>query len=332
MVLKYKRVAVHFSALALLLAGIITLVGCTGVITNERPTPRAALNPNSSLPALVWPGEKPQLPEFTTWEYAAQSMPPIDVDELLARIWEGQEYESFDHGESGMSYRLPLYQSKYGRFREELDTFGNGFIYRWEINENYPKARVMTKSPEQAFGEAAEYARQFLGDNRYTEYPVPFTMAVDEDGTQIKHFYEFNWEHRISSIPVYGEGLRLRVIPEGIPELRLSWSAFAPLDTKPKYHPLTFDEALFSLNYVRSFVDPQKCSEHGRDNSLVSARVVYSNAFSGDPVVYRPVWEFIMSRSNKKWLQFPILVDSMTGNVWSNHDGIVKSYLKDRQY
>lgn len=54
-----------------------------------------------------------------------------------------------------MYYRLPLYQSKYGRFREELDTYCNGFIYRWEINENYPKRRVMDKSPEQAFEQAS---------------------------------------------------------------------------------------------------------------------------------------------------------------------------------
>jgi len=206
-----------------------------------------------------------------------------------------------------------------------LDTFDNGFSYRWEINENYPKTREMDKSPEQAYEEAIEYARDFLRDNRYTEYPVPFMMAVDEDGTPIKHFYEFSWEHRISSIPVYNEGLYLRVITEGIPQLRLSWSTFRPLDTEPKYKPLTFDEALFSLNYVRSFVDPQKCSEHSKEDFLVSAQVVYSNMFSDDSVVYRPVWEFILSRSNKSH-HFPILVDIMTGNVWSSHDGIVESY------
>ena len=185
----------------------------------------------------------------------------------------------------------------------------------------------MDESPEQAYKEAIEYARHFLMDDRYTEYPVPFMMAVDEDGTQIKHFYEFSWEHRISSIPVYNEGLYLRVIPEGVPQLRLSWSTFTPMDTELKYKPLTFDEALFSLNYVRSFVNSQKCSEYSKEDFLVSAQVVYSNMFSDDPVVYRPVWEFILSRSDKSH-HFPILVDTMTGNVWSKHDGIVESYLR----
>ena len=329
--MQHKKTIVYVFTLAVLLAGIIALVGCTGGRTSEISSPQAVLNPNSALPELVWVGEKPQLPEFTAWEYAAQPEPPIDIKELLARIWEGQEYETYDHGEFHKFYRLPLYQSKYGKFREELDAFENGFAYRWEINENYPERREMNISPEQAYEYAIKYAHRFLGDNRYTEYPVPFMMTVDEDGSQIKHFYEFSWEHRINSIPVYSEGLHLRVIPEGIPELRLSWSAFAPLESEPKYQPLTFDKALFSLNYVRSFVDPQKCSEHGKDDFLVSARVVYSNRFSHDPVVYRPVWEFILSRSNKKFYHFPILVDSMTGNVWSNHDGIVESYLKDRQ-
>jgi len=330
MILKYKRTKVFGSVLAVLFAGSIALMGCTGVMAPNRAMPQATLNPDSALPALVWPGDKPQLPEFTAWEYMVQPEPPVDVEELLARIWEGKEYESYDHGEYGMYYRLPLYQSKYGRFREELETYGNGFSYRWEINENYPKQRAMDKSPEQAFKQAGAYARAFLGDERYTEYPLPFVAPVDEDGTQINHFYEFNWEHRIDSIPVHREGLYLRVIPEGIPQLRLSWSTFAPLDTEPQYRPLTFDEALFSLNYVRSFIDPHKCSEHSSDDFLVSAQVVYSNAFSADPVVYRPVWEFTLSRSSKKSYRFPILVDCLTGKVSSDHDGIVESYLKDR--
>jgi len=197
---------VYVSTLAVLLVGIFTLAGCTREMTNVKSTFQAALNPNSALPELVYSGEKPQLPEFTVWEYAALSEPPVDIKKLLARIWQGHEYEAYEHGEFGMFYRLPLYQSKYGKFREELDTFGNGFIYRWEINENYPQARLMDKSPEQAYDEAVEYARHFLGANRYTEYPVPFMMAIDEDGTLIKHFYEFSWEHRISSIPVSVKG------------------------------------------------------------------------------------------------------------------------------
>ncbi|MDD3654362.1 MAG: hypothetical protein PHO01_09290 [Desulfotomaculaceae bacterium] len=327
----HKKAPILVSMIAVTLAGLIALVGCTGPVSSNKSTPQAVINPDSALPVLIWPGEKPQLPEFTAWEYTVQNMPPLEIEELLARIWEGREYESYDHGESGMHYRLPLYQSKYGRFREELDTFSNGFSYRWEINENYPKRKVMNISPEQAFEQAGAYAREFLGDDRYLEYPVPFALTLDEDGTQINHFYEFNWEHRVGSIPVHGDGLSLRVIPEGIPQLRLSWSTFAPLDTKPRYQPLTFDEALFSLNYVRSYINPQKCSEHSTDDFLVSAQVVYSNAFSEDPAVYRPVWEFTLSRENKKSHKFPILVDCLTGKVSSSHDGIVESYLKDLQ-
>ncbi|OQA09507.1 MAG: hypothetical protein BWY65_01077 [Firmicutes bacterium ADurb.Bin373] len=169
-----------------------------------------------------------------------------------------------------------------------------------------------------------------VGDDLYTEYPVPFVAIVDEDGIKINHFYEFNWERRIGSVPVHGEGLSLSVIPEGIPQLRLNWSAFAPLDTEPQYKLLTFAQALSALNYVRGCVDPQKCSEHSADDFLVSAQVVYSNSFSEDPAVYRPVWEFTLSCSNKSH-RFPVQVDCLTGKVWSSHDGIVESYLKDRQ-
>jgi len=38
---------------------------------------------------------------------------PVDMEVLLARIWEGRAYETYDHGEGGMHYRLPLNQSKY---------------------------------------------------------------------------------------------------------------------------------------------------------------------------------------------------------------------------
>lgn len=327
--IKYNRIIVLVAAFAVVLAGSIAIVGCMRAMTNEPENTAAILNPDSAFPELVWSGDQPQLPEFTAWEYVAQPGTPISIEELLARIWEGQEYESYDHGEFGLYYRLALYQSKYGRFREELDTSSSSFSYRWEINENYPKSREMDKSPEQAYEDASEYARQFLGDDRYTEYPVPFELTVDEDGTQIKHFYEFNWEHRIDSIPVYGEGLYLRVIPEGIPQLRLSWTTFVPLETEPQYQPLTFEEALYALNYVRSYTDPNQCTEHSGDDFIVSAQVVYSSTFSDDPAIYRPVWEFMLSRSNKKSYQFPILVDCLTGNVASNHDGIVESYLKD---
>ena len=326
--IKYNRIKVLVMALAVVLAGSIALVGCTGARTNKPENTAAMLNPDAALPVLVWAGDKPELPEFTAWEYAAQPGGPLNIEELLARIWEGQEYESYDHGEHGMYYRLPLYQSKYGRFREELDTGGSGFSYRWEINENYPKSRAMDKTPEQAFEEAGEFARQLLGDDGYTKYPVPFEFTVDEDGSEIKHFYESNWEHRLGSIPVYMEGLQLRVIPEGIPQLRLSWSTFSPLDTKPQYQPLTFDEALYALNYVRSFTDPLMCSEHSGDDFILSAQVVYSNVFSDDPAIYRPAWEFILSPSHKRSYRFPVLVDCLTGKVASNHDGIVESYLK----
>ena len=320
--IKFSRIIAFVLAFAVL-AGI--LVGCAGGMADKEAAP---LNPDAALPVLVWSGDKPQLPGFTAWEYAAQPGPPVNIEELLARIWEGQEYETYDHGESGMYYRLPLYQSKYGRFREELDTGGSGFSYRWEINENYPQSRVMDKSPGQAFEEAREFARQFLGEDSFLEYPVPFEFTVDEDGTQINNFYEFSWEHRLDAIPVHMEGLTLRVIPEGIPQLRLGWSTFVPLDTEPQHRPLTFDEALYALNYVRSYTDPEQCTEHSGGDFIVSAQVVYSNRFSDDPAVYRPVWEFILSRYNKSY-HFPILVDCLTGKVASNHDGIVESYLKD---
>lgn len=323
--IKCSRIITFVLALAML-AGI--LVGCTGRTAGREEHTAALLNPDAALPVLVWSGEKPQLPGFTVWEYAAQPVQPLNIEELLARIWEGREYETYDHGESGMYYRLPLHQSKYGRFREEVSTGSNGFMYGWEINENYPKRSVMNKSPGQAFEEAGEYACHFLGDVRYLEYPVPFKFTYDEDGTQIDHFYEFSWEHRLDSIPVYVEGLSLRVIPEGIPQLRLNWSTFEPLDTEPQYQPLTFDEALYALNYVRSYTDPDKCTEHSGGDFIVSAQVVYSNTFSDDPAIYRPVWEFILSRSNKSY-QFPILVDCLTGKVAGNHDGIMDSYLKD---
>lgn len=334
MMSKHKwRTAVLVSSLMFSLVAGSVLAGCNGAVTGAaRPTPKAALNPDAALPALVWPGEPPQLPAFTAWEYAAQPGLPVDIEALLARIWAGQAYESYDHGEQGMHYRLPLYQSKYGRFREELGTFRNGFSYRWELNENYPRRKAMEQSPAQALAAAEAYARAFLADDRFTEYPVPFAAAVDEDGTPVNHFYEFHWEHRIGAVPVHGEGLSLRVIPEGIPQLRLCWSNFTPLDTKPRYRPLTFDEALFSLNYVRSYIDPQKCSEHGADDFLVAARVAYSNAFSDDPAVYRPVWEFTLSRRNKQSYQFPVLVDCLTGKVAGNHDGIVDGgYRQDRR-
>ena len=151
---------------------------------------------------------------------------------------------------------------------------------------------------------------------------------VDEDGKKINHFYEFNWERRIGSVPVHGEGLSLGVIPEGIPQLRLNWSAFAPLGAEPQYKPLTFDQALSALNYVRGCVDPQKCSEHSADDFLVSAQVVYSNSFSEDPAVYRPVWEFTLSCSNKSH-RFPVQVDCLTGKVGAA-DGIVESYEDHR--
>ena len=48
------------------------------------------------------------------------------------------------------------------------------------------------------------------------------------------------------------------------------------------------------------------------------------NSFSDEPAFYRPVWEFILSRGNKSY-RFPILVNCLTGNVASNHDGIVES-------
>lgn len=99
MISKYKRKPVRVFAIVILLAGLIAYMGCTGATTSERAAPQATLNPDSALPVLVWTGDKPHLPEFAAWEYIAQPGPPLDIEELLAHIWEGQEYESYDHGE-----------------------------------------------------------------------------------------------------------------------------------------------------------------------------------------------------------------------------------------
>lgn len=309
------------------LAGI--LVGCAGGMAGWEEQAAAPLNPEAALPVLVWTGDQPQLPGFTAWEYAAQPGPPVNMEELLARIWEGREYETYTHGESGMYYRLPLYQSKYGRFREEVSTGSSGFMYGWEINENYPKSRAMDKSPGQALVEAGEYVLQFLGEEHFLEHPVPFEYTLDEDGSQVQHFYEFRWEHRLGDIPVYNEGLSLRVIPEGIPQLRLGWTTFEPLDTDPRHQPLGFDEALYALNYVRSYTDPDRCTEHSAGDYIHSARVVYSNRFSDDPALYRPVWEFVLARENKGY-RYPVLVDCLTGKVASDHDGVSESSYQGR--
>lgn len=305
------------------------LSGCAGGKAGQEEPVAVPLNPEAALPVLVWPGEKPQLPQFTIWEYATRPGLPVDMEELLARIWEGRAYETYDHGESGMYYRLPLYQSKYGRFREEVSTGSSGFMYGWEINENYPKSRAMDKSPDQAFVETREYALQFLGEERFLAHPVPFEYTLDEDGNQVKHFYEFRWEHRLDDIPVYMEGLYLRVIPEGLPQLRIGWTTFVPMDTRPRNQPLNFDEALYALNYVRSYTDSNQCTEHSAGDYIHSARVVYSNRFSDNPALYRPVWEFVLARENKGY-RFPVLVDCLTGKVAGDHDGIVESHLKGR--
>lgn len=102
--IKYNRIKVLVMALAVVLAGSIALVGCTGARTNRPENTAAMLNPDAALPVLVWAGDKPELPEFTAWEYAVQPGGPVNIEELLARIWEGQEYESYDHGEHGMYY------------------------------------------------------------------------------------------------------------------------------------------------------------------------------------------------------------------------------------
>ena len=91
--IKFSRIIALVLALAVL-AGI--LVGCAGGMADKEAAP---LNPDAALPVLVWSGDKPQLPGFTAWEYAAQPGLPVNIEELLARIWEGQEYETYDHGE-----------------------------------------------------------------------------------------------------------------------------------------------------------------------------------------------------------------------------------------
>ncbi|HEY9061091.1 MAG TPA: hypothetical protein VIO64_11420 [Pseudobacteroides sp.] len=282
------------------------------------------LNPKSLLPILVWTKEKPKLPEFSVWEYTAGSTPPVNIEKLLHRIWNGKKYEILKLGEKGEYYRLPPYQSKYGRFRETLTVEDSFLSWEWEINENYPKPKEMKKAPVKAIEDAREYALNFLGNDLFFEYPVPFSFAFEE-GRSIKNIYEFKWEHRINNIPVYGEGLNVSVIPEGIPKLSLRWSSFEPVNSKPNYMPLNFDEALFSVNYVRSFDGISKCTEYNTDDAIVSARVVYSNVFSDKPSTYRPAWEFIITCSPKSY-EYPILVDCMTGRVWSNHDGIKDPY------
>lgn len=340
----HKQKKILIPAVVIILSGVIAIIGYTYKVNNSVSTDNASvkinntsipketgpikkvdlehykLNPKSQLAKLVWKDEKPKLPEFSVWEYTLSSAPPVNIEELLQRIWNGKKYETLELGEKGKYYRLPLYQSKYGKFRETLTVEDSFISWEWEVNENYPKPKEMEKPPEKALEDAKKYAFEFLGNDLFLEHPVPFSFAYEE-GRPISNFYEFKWEHRIDNIPVYGEGLNVSVISEGIPKLSLRWSSFEPVYSEPQYLPLNFDEALYSVNYVRSFAEIDKCTEFNADDDIVSAKVVYSNIFSDNPSTYRPTWEFIITRSKNSY-EYPILVDCMTGRVWSNHDGI----------
>jgi hypothetical protein len=275
---------------------------------------------------LVFEIEEPAMPDIKVWEYRKIGGQPVDIEAMLSRIWDGQGYETLYLDDGGVyCYRLPPYESRHGRFREEVHVADSGFSYMWEINENFPKRKDFEgkQAAERAYDDAIAFLDvMFGGDGAFWEFGSSRGELRDEDNNAVNHMFIYEFEHRLGEIPVFDEGLTISAIPEGVFRLSLRWSRFEPLDAVRQQPIYGFDWALHAVRCLQSHVTDQSCGTLADDCVVSSARAVYAAAFSEDECIYRPAWQLDVARADK--LSFPsaYLVDMRTGDIFNEHDGL----------
>lgn len=188
-------------------------------------------------------------------------------------------------------------------------------------------AEASPLNPEDApslMAAAQEQARLVLDSDAYDQPPdavLTSQRALDGDDGQTLA-YEFVWTRQLDGFQIPENSLTATVNSLGCSSLELVWDVFQPTSAARPSRILGFEEALHSLNYVRSQHRAGDGASLASVDLLCDAAPVLTNVFTGQDCLYAPAWEFRLCNGQAEGERpLDVLVDMATGAVYTPAEG-----------
>lgn len=204
-------------------------------------------------------------------------------EEVLAQDGQVQRYSGLCYlGSSGQS--LPAW----------LEVRQNAVSFYLDGASSAEASPLNQEDAPSLMAAAQEQARLVLDSDAYDQPPdAVLTSQRALKGTDGQTLaYEFVWTRQLDGFQIPENSLTAAVNSLGCSSLELVWDVFQPTSAARPSRILGFEEALHSLNYVRSQHRAGDGASLASVDLLCDAAPVLTNVFTGQDCLYAPAWEF----------------------------------------
>lgn len=286
-------------------------VGTTGL--ERLPLPEGYEPLTAPAPAGISEREIRHI-EYEDLVYA--DTPAFDLSAVPDRLWPEGGYDTERWGGS-QSFT-------------HVDGDGQKALFYWDYQyatyyEYDPKYPALTKGLEEAQKQTEDYLAGLLGSDAYVTHPQKIDDAyyLRNYITPGENSFTFIWDQTVDGMPVADHKLSAIVGEGAVNSFNLNWGVFEPTKAPLPGTLLTMEQALYSLNYARSQVNP--LGTLPKMTRIIYAELALSARFTDRPTLFRPAWKFVLVNGENTQEMDTVLVDVATGDVSSDHDGRLRS-------
>lgn len=282
----------------------------TAAASTPAPTQASALplGDMGDLSLLTWDQSMPSLPALSAWTYRKEKNESLrDLTAIAQRLWPGEQLDAFENDQyRSLGLPKPSKGKKGGQISLSTitqspphDVFSYNLAWDGILREQNTPV-------EQAQLEAEALIELATGDSRYTQYPEP-VQSVPED---VPLEYDFRWYQRRDGLRLEDSIVYARHNSAGVSDFSIEWPELTAVDTAPSSTPLTFEEALYALNYYR--VHRENAWPFTR---ISAAEPVYTTSFHPQEGLYAPAWAFELAEDlgDGQYSYYSVLIDALTG-------------------
>lgn len=283
-----------------------------------------------------------EFPVLYAWRYMGNAMEEsalaADGEYAAARLWEGRDITR-DAGSSSASWTADPIDTEYGPFRETIRVSyrQSRLVYTamWTLYEQDPfyYGEPTQKTTLELIDAAGEFANSLLGTDEYTQgQPTVYEYepGTADDGGSVSSIrtLRITWRYGCDGLAVGDDGVTVTLINGRVESLSLKRHIMTREDTPSPQLLLNAEEALYCINYTRSYHSGEDHVFYG-SYRLESVTPVLTDVFSDDDAVYTLAWEFRILCDEDEPAEMICYVDAVTGRVFegSNKGGLFPSPL-----
>lgn len=264
-----------------------------------------------------WDGEFPETPQLEYHAYAVQPNQP-DGDALAGAVWPELEWTQTSDAD-GSLYVLEAEDNSLRGCREFLQVEPGHVLYSRSMTE-FPDVESIG-GPEAAYQQAYDFASGVLPEDALA-YPLPVYQGSDEEGNLLDSFYEITWLQEVEP-GVYGANalVSMTVYPGYINYLSYNPYTWQPVEDAAELDYISAEQALASLNYVATHIDPEHTCTTFDDpaDEIVHIYPALTDIF-GEPGRATLSWAFLIKDARLGYTH-TVWVDAVSGDVYDDHDG-----------